>query len=202
MRDCTDRGRLMGPHPAVADVRRAVRDALDGVDGARVRGLFRGRRLARAGRRGGVRGPAGDLRAARHRRSRSAGEIPGRRGRPRRSAASGLGPAESVASRGGRGTGGRRPGRPVRRADAPGDASVRVLLGHTRDDQAETVLLGLGRGSGPRSVAGMRPRDGDHLRPFLDVARATTEAACAALGLPVERPAQHRPRVPAGAAAA
>jgi tRNA(Ile)-lysidine synthase len=58
-----------------------------------------------------------------------------------------------------------------------------VLLGHTRDDQAETVLLGLGRGSGPRSIAGMRPADGRYLRPFLDLRRGTTVAACAALGL-------------------
>jgi tRNA(Ile)-lysidine synthase len=57
-----------------------------------------------------------------------------------------------------------------------------VLLGHTLDDQAETVLLGLGRGSGPRSVAGMRPRSGRYLRPLLGLRRATTEAACAALG--------------------
>jgi tRNA(Ile)-lysidine synthase len=60
-----------------------------------------------------------------------------------------------------------------------------LLLGHTLDDQAETVLLGLGRGSGPRSVAGMRPVDGRYRRPFLGVRRATTLAACAALGLPV-----------------
>jgi len=58
-----------------------------------------------------------------------------------------------------------------------------VLLAHTLDDQAETVLLGLGRGSGPRSIAGMSAVDGHYLRPFLGVRRATTEAACAALGL-------------------
>jgi tRNA(Ile)-lysidine synthase len=58
-----------------------------------------------------------------------------------------------------------------------------VLLGHTLDDQAETVLLGLGRGSGPRSIAGMRAHDGRYLRPLLGVRRATTLAACAALGL-------------------
>jgi tRNA(Ile)-lysidine synthase len=59
---------------------------------------------------------------------------------------------------------------------------ARVLLGHTLDDQAETVLLGLGRGSGPRSIAGMAPRDGRWLRPLLRLRRATTVAACAALG--------------------
>ena len=60
-----------------------------------------------------------------------------------------------------------------------------VLLGHTADDQAETVLLGLGRGSGPRSIAGMRADRDGYLRPLLGLRRSHTEAACRALGLPV-----------------
>jgi tRNA(Ile)-lysidine synthase len=58
-----------------------------------------------------------------------------------------------------------------------------VLLGHTLDDQAETVLLGLARGSGARSLAGMAPRRGIFLRPLLGVRRQATAGACAALGL-------------------
>jgi tRNA(Ile)-lysidine synthase len=65
--------------------------------------------------------------------------------------------------------------------DARGDAAV--LLAHTLDDQAETVLLGLGRGSGSRSIAGMRPCDPPWYRPLLGVRRAITHAACEELGL-------------------
>jgi tRNA(Ile)-lysidine synthase len=58
-----------------------------------------------------------------------------------------------------------------------------VLLGHTLDDQAETVLLGLGRGSGPRSIAGMRALDPPWGRPLLKIRRSVTELACHELGL-------------------
>ncbi|HET6651771.1 MAG TPA: tRNA lysidine(34) synthetase TilS [Nocardioides sp.] len=61
-------------------------------------------------------------------------------------------------------------------------ASV-VLLGHTRDDQAETVLLGLTRGSGGRAIAGMRAAYDVFRRPLLDVARSQTEQACRAEGI-------------------
>lgn len=54
-----------------------------------------------------------------------------------------------------------------------------VLLGHTLDDQAETVLLGLARGSGARALAGMAPVRGYYRRPLLGLDRATVRAACA-----------------------
>lgn len=53
-----------------------------------------------------------------------------------------------------------------------------VLLAHTLDDQAETVLLGLGRGSGPRSIAGMSETSGVFRRPFLALRRTDTERIC------------------------
>ncbi|MFP7761320.1 tRNA lysidine(34) synthetase TilS [Marisediminicola sp. LYQ85] len=62
------------------------------------------------------------------------------------------------------------------------EASV-VLLGHTLDDQAETVLLGLARGSGPTSLAGMPHRRGSIVRPLLGVTRSTTVRFCADSGL-------------------
>jgi tRNA(Ile)-lysidine synthase len=53
-----------------------------------------------------------------------------------------------------------------------------VLLGHTRDDQAETVLLGLARGAGARSLSGMSELTGRYLRPLLAITRETTVQAC------------------------
>nr|WP_284979890.1 tRNA lysidine(34) synthetase TilS [Arthrobacter sp. fls2-241-R2A-200] len=54
-----------------------------------------------------------------------------------------------------------------------------ILLGHTLDDQAEQVLLGLARGSGTRSLAGMRPARGRLIRPFLGLCRNETLEICA-----------------------
>ncbi|QVQ50951.1 tRNA lysidine(34) synthetase TilS [Spiractinospora alimapuensis] len=76
-----------------------------------------------------------------------------------------------------------------------------VLLGHTRDDQAETVLLGLARGSGARSLAGMAARTGRYRRPLLGLGRRTVHTAAREMDLAVwsdphnEDPAYTRTRV-------
>ncbi len=61
--------------------------------------------------------------------------------------------------------------------------AIGVLLGHTLDDQAETVLLGLARGSGGRSLAGMRRGFDHYRRPLLDVTRTDTVTACQVEGI-------------------
>jgi tRNA(Ile)-lysidine synthase len=63
------------------------------------------------------------------------------------------------------------------------EGATAVLLGHTLDDQAETVLLGLARGSGAASLQGMAPVSGLWRRPLLGIRRSATEAACADAGL-------------------
>jgi len=56
--------------------------------------------------------------------------------------------------------------------------AAQIFLGHTRDDQAESVLLGLARGSGTRSLSGMAIINGKYARPFLQLTRVQTVAAC------------------------
>ncbi len=58
-----------------------------------------------------------------------------------------------------------------------------VMLAHTLNDQAETVLLGLARGSGNRSLNAMAEVNGRYLRPLLGIERATTVAYCEDSGL-------------------
>lgn len=58
-----------------------------------------------------------------------------------------------------------------------------ILTAHTRDDQAEQVLLALARGSGTRAIAGIPPERGAIHRPFLGISRGETEQACRAQGL-------------------
>ena len=61
--------------------------------------------------------------------------------------------------------------------------AVKVFLGHTHNDQAETVLLGLARGSGARSLSGMAIENGIYIRPLLALTREVTEAACQSAGI-------------------
>ena len=69
-------------------------------------------------------------------------------------------------------------------AEAAAEAGASaVLLGHTLDDQAESVLLGLARGSGAGSLKGMDAATGLFMRPLLGIRRATTVAFCADSGL-------------------
>jgi tRNA(Ile)-lysidine synthase len=98
----------------------------------------------------------------------------------------GLDPVDVVAVRVGS-TGGPEAAARAARFEALEAAASRagaiVVLGHTRDDQAETVLLGLARGSGSRSLAGMAPVSGVFRRPLLGISRDETRAACLAMNL-------------------
>jgi len=73
--------------------------------------------------------------------------------------------------------------------------AARICLGHTRDDQAETITLNWLRGAGLSGLSGMRPVEGDLVRPLLDVTHAETRAYCAAQGWqPCEDPTNTDPR--------
>lgn len=104
----------------------------------------------------------------------------------------GLDPVEAITVEVGRAGGPEAAARDARYAAldeaAERHGAVAVLLGHTRDDQAETVLLGLARGSGIRSLSGMAAVSGAagrYRRPFLHIDRQTARKACMVQSLPV-----------------
>jgi tRNA(Ile)-lysidine synthase len=184
----------MGPDPAVAAVRLAVRRALADLDPGS---------LVLVAASGGADSTA--LAAAAHFEARRSalrvGAVTIDHGLQEGSAARakstadlltslGLDPVEvvavSVEGPGGLEAAARRARYDALDAAATRHGAAAVLLGHTRDDQAETVLLGLARGSGARSLAGMPARSpcGLYRRPFLGLDRSATRAACAAQQLP------------------
>ena len=185
---------MAGPDPAVAQVRSAVRPALAASDqpvlvacSGGADSLALAAAVAFEAPRAGVRAGAvtvdHGLQAGSAERAEATAVLLGNLG---------LAPVVVVRADVGADGGPEAAARSARYAALAGVArahGARVALGHTLDDQAETVLLGLGRGSGPRSVAGMvehRVTGGvTWWRPLLGVRRDTTRAACAAQELPV-----------------
>lgn len=182
-----------GLDPAVADVRRAVRVALAGLDGPIVVGLSGGADSLALAAAVAFEAPKAGLSASAvvidhglqagseqvAARAAAAAESLGLRARTIRVEV-GVEGGPEAAARDARLDG-------LRAAAREAGASV-VLLAHTLDDQAETVLIGLARGSGATSLGGMSPvREDDGIRwvrPLLGLRRATTRAACVAEGLP------------------
>ncbi|MGN6446112.1 tRNA lysidine(34) synthetase TilS [Amnibacterium sp.] len=182
-----DRPRLT---PAVASTRSAVRAVLGAVGpGGALVGLSGGPDSLALAAAAAFEGPRAHARIGAivvdHAMQPGSAEVAGRAA----AEAEALGRAPLLGRRGDVGTEG-GPEAAARRARYAAFAAAlaetgaeRVLLGHTLDDQAETVLLGLARGSGPDAVAGMRVEAPPYLRPFLALRRATTLAACADQGL-------------------
>lgn len=184
---------MTGPHPAVALVRHAVREALDGLPiGSRLW-------VACSGGPDSLALVAGASYAA-HKEGYVSAAIVVDHGLQPDSAAVAQHAVEQI-HRAGMGvtyvekvTVGREGGLEAaarkaryeaidRRVDAEGGLNPVILTGHTMDDQAETVLLALARGSGARALSGIPARRGRIVRPLLSVRRSDTLAACEALGL-------------------
>jgi tRNA(Ile)-lysidine synthase len=194
--------------PAVAEVRRAVRAALERLDADAnpvvIVGLSGGADSLALAAATAFEAPKLGLRAVAvvvdHRLQPESGEVAARAA----AAPRGLGLHAEIVDVQVDGDGGpEAAARNARYRALAGIARARraaaVLVGHTLDDQAETVLLGLARGSGAASLQGMAPAaelDGvPLLRPLLTIRRATTRAACAAEGLdPWDDPHNADPR--------
>jgi tRNA(Ile)-lysidine synthase len=181
---------VAGPDPAVAQIRSAVRPALAASDqpvlvacSGGADSLALAAAVAFEAPRAGV--PAGAVTVDHGLQAGSAARAEDTAGLLRNL---GLDPVTVVRVEIGRDGGPEAAARTARYAalrTAADEHGARIALGHTLDDQAETVLLGLGRGSGPRSVAGMVAHRPPFWRPLLGIRRVTTRAACAALELPV-----------------
>lgn len=177
--------------PAIADVRRAVRGLLP-ADGLVLVGLSGGADSLALAAAVAFEAPRAGLRAGAvivdHRLQAGSADVAATAAEQAR--ALGLDPVlvlPVTVSPGGSGEGPEAAARTARyeafdRALAETGAG-HILLGHTLDDQAETVLLGLARGSGPTSLQGMAARNGPYLRPLLGVRRALTRQACLDAGL-------------------
>jgi tRNA(Ile)-lysidine synthase len=180
-----------GPHPAVAQLRTAVRQCVTDLDAGDLvlvacsggaDSLALAAALAFVAPRQGLRAGAVTV---------DHGLQPGSARQAARAAAQltglGLAPVEVIAVTVGTAGGPEAAARDARyqALDQVGakTGAAAILLGHTMDDQAETVLLGLARGSGGRSLAGMPERTGRYRRPLLGIGRDRTRAACAALHL-------------------
>jgi len=184
---------VTGPHPSVAATRTAVREALDGVElGSRVWVALSGGpdSLALAAALAFVGRKAGYLTGAiivDHGMQQGSAEIAREAAAQARLA--GLVTVFVERAEVGRLGGPEAAARDARyaaieaRVESEGGQTPHVLLGHTMDDQAETVLLALARGSGARALAGMPVRRGMYVRPFLGLRRGDTVAACEAQGL-------------------
>lgn len=182
-----------GLDPAVAEIRRAVRASLTEIAGRVVIGLSGGADSLALAAAVAFEAPRAGVEATAvvidHALQQGSDQVAARAV----AAAESLGlPARSlrvtVGIDGGPEAAARDARREALRAAARELGAVAILLAHTLDDQAETVLIGLARGSGATSLGGMAPvREEDGIlwvRPLLAIRRETTRAACIAQGLP------------------
>jgi tRNA(Ile)-lysidine synthase len=181
-----DRPRLT---PAIADVRRAVRPTLPGPDALVLVALSGGGDSLALAAAAGFEGPRAGVRVGAvvvdHGLQAGSDAVAARAAAQAR--ALGLDPVRVVRVEVGTDGGPEAAARTARyaaleRAARDLDATV-VLLAHTLDDQAETVLLGLARGSGAASLQGMAAESGIYRRPLLGTPRTTTRQACADAGM-------------------
>ena len=185
---------MTGPHPAVAAVRSAVRDNLAGVVPQPISVAFSGGPDSTALLAAACFERPGQITALVADQHWHSGSAAAARRAADRATALGAA-AEVLDAPSDRSEAAARDARyAALAAGADRHGCAVVLLGHTRDDQAETVLLGLARGSGARSLAGMPAVRGIYRRPLLGLPRSVVRRSCLELGLEFdEDPANRDP---------